>query len=58
MPQRAKFVAVVEPNKKSRNTFAEEHEIPESMRFETPEAFFSKTFGTSKIADAAVIATL
>jgi hypothetical protein len=55
MPHRAKYVAVVEPDKKKRKTFAEKHEIPESMQFERSESFFVKT---DKIADAMVIATL
>ena len=55
MPHRAKFVAVVEPDKKSRKAFAEQHEIPESMQFERSEDFFAKT---DKVADAIVIATL
>ena len=55
MPHRAKFVAVVEPDEKRRNAFAEEHNIRREMRFEKPEEFFVKT---DKIADAVIIATL
>jgi len=54
MPHRAKYVAVVEPDEKKRNTFAQEHGIPASMRFEKPGVFFAKT---DRVADAIVIAT-
>lgn len=54
MPHSATFVAVVEPDPTKRNAFAEEHHIPESMRFTDSSEFFSKA---GKIADAVVIAT-
>ena len=55
MPHHAKFIAVVEPDKNRREAFAKAHRINESMCFEKPEEFFSKT---DKIADAIVVATL
>jgi predicted dehydrogenase len=54
IPHRARFTAVVEPDRKRRESFAEEHGIPESMRFETPDEFFAVA---DKVADAVVIAT-
>jgi len=55
MPHRTKFIAVVDPDKKSRDTFAQMHQIPESLRFENPQDFLNTS---DKIADAMVIATL
>lgn len=54
IPHRARFTAVVEPDQKRRESFAEEHGISESMRFETPGEFFALK---EKAADAVVIAT-
>lgn len=55
MPQRAKFVAVVEPNDEKRNAMGEQHKIPMERRFKTIPEFFANP--PSDI-EACIIATL
>lgn len=52
---RARFVAVVEPDPARRNHFAEAHAIPEADRYENSRAFFAAN--PRRIADGLVLAT-
>jgi len=54
-PQRAKFVAVVEPEPERRAAFAEAHDIPVGRCFESVAGFFAQH--PKKISDALVVAT-
>jgi len=54
-PQRAKFVAVVEPEAERRRAFSETHDIPEANQFASPEEFFAHPPAG---IDGVVIATL
>ena len=55
MPHRAKFTAVVEPDKAKRELFATNHKIPQERIFADYDAFFNADI---KDIDGVVIATL
>jgi predicted dehydrogenase len=55
-PDKAKFVAVVEPEASRRMAFAQAHSIPDSHQFCSIQEFFERF--PERIADAAIIATL
>lgn len=52
-PEKLKIIAIAEPDPIKRNNFAEEHGIPESLRFEHWKGLFE----LGKIANGAIIAT-
>lgn len=54
-PHRAKFVAVVEPDKKRQDAFAAEHNISPDKRFTSYESFLA---ARDESVDAVVLATL
>ena len=55
MPHRARFVAVLEPDKEKREFFAATHDIPESQCFSDSEQFFAQA---SSEIEGVVVATL
>lgn len=52
-PEKLKIVAVAEPDPVKRRNLAEEHQIPENLRFDNWKSLFEK----GKIADGAIVAT-
>ena len=53
-PEEMKVIAVVDPNKIHRDVFAEEHNIPENMRFEYVEDFIKANIKCDLVINATI----